>query len=225
MNTKVPCLAVVASSAVFSAAAFATPIAVTSYSFDVGVPQDGNPATQADGDDYVGALPTGWTGPGGVLTTRPNSYFDDKLADSPDLTDTDENAWSNGGTFAQVLSATLQANSVYTLTVDVGDRTDTPFPAVTLGLGTGNTNGQNMLTPSTTVNPAPADGGWATWTSTFTTGAAPAGLGQPLRIELVSGGIQAQFDNVRLDVVPEPTAAALLAGGALAVLGRRRRAR
>jgi hypothetical protein len=62
------------------------------------------------------------------------------------------------------------------------------------------------------------------------TGQSPAGLGRPLRIELVSGGLQAEFDNVRLEAVPlpipEPGSLLLLVSGLaglICCIGRRSR--
>jgi hypothetical protein len=60
---------------------------------------------------------------------------------------------------------------------------------------------------------------------TYTTGAAPAGLGDPLRIELTTDTNVGWFDNVTLDAapVPEPSSAALLAGLSALLFRRKRR--
>ena len=137
----------------------------------------------------------------------------------------------------QVLATTLQANTIYTLTVDVGDRTDLTAQAGAIRLGyvsasptSTNDYGLNLLTATVIndtvpVNGAGASDGWETWQSTFTTGATPTGLGQQLRIELVSfGGVQTLWDNVRLDgtAIPEPSTALLGVFGGLLLLRRRR---
>jgi hypothetical protein len=110
----------------------------------------------------------------------------------------------------QVLTATLQANTTYTLTVDAGDRDGLTFQPCEIRLGTAANPlvsadfGLNLLTGTvvsntTPVNGAGANDGWQTWVTTFTTGPSPAGLGNQLRVELVTtGGIQSYFDNVRL---------------------------
>jgi len=134
----------------------------------------------------------------GVLTARAGSDLAGKLAATPDLADNDQNYWSNSTDLYQALSSTLQANTTYTLVADLGDRNDAAFPSAELRLGYGATPGVNLLTAGSVVNPTPPNGGWALWRSTFTTGVAPAGLGQPLRVELIGGGTQPQFDNVRL---------------------------
>ena len=199
-------MVVIAFTALGVANASADAIFVQNHSFEVGVPQDGNPLTVGPGDDYVIGLPAGWSGTQGVLSTRAGSYFDNILADSPDPNDNNENAWSNGGIISQVLSATLQPNSLYTLTVDVGWASDVQtFVGEDVRLGTGFNDVQTLLTPdSGYATPAPPMGGWTTWTRTYTTGGSPGGLGQPIRIELVNKGVQTQFDNVRLSVQPTP---------------------
>ena len=131
----------------------------------------------------------------------------------------------------QVLGATLTANTTYTLTVDVGDRTDLDPGGPVLRLGTGTTYGANLLagtvvSDTTPVNGAGASDGWETWITTFTTGATPTGLGDALRVELRNDATtQALFDNVRLDAspVPEPSTTALLGLGGLALILRRRK--
>jgi hypothetical protein len=131
------------------------------------------------------------------------------------------------------LSALLAANTTYTLTVDVGDRTDINFAGAILNLGTGPGAGNNLLPAvvianTTPTNTAAAGDGWQTWQSTFTTGAAPANLGQPLRIDLVNiNGIQTLFDNVRLDgsTIPEPSTSILSAIVLGVVMCQRRRTR
>jgi len=128
----------------------------------------------------------------------------------------------------QVLTATLLANTTYTLTVDAGWPTTDTFGGGVISLGYGTTPSVNLLTATSVVDNAPAAGTWTTWTSTFVTGAAPAGLGEVLRIELMAGnyanGIQTWYDDVRLTAtsVPEPASLALLALGGLVCLRRRR---
>ena len=136
-----------------------------------------------------------------------------ELIPRPDGTDT--HAWSNGQDIFQITGEVITADTLYTLTVDLGDRTDTAVPAGTeIRLGAGSTFGVDLLDLDTIVNPTP-DGGWETWSvSTFIDAGDPL-IGELLRIELISGGIQPQFDNVRLtaltqvDVVPEPASIAI----------------
>lgn len=199
---------------------------VPNHSFeDPVVPMDGNPTTKSNGDDFVIGTPTHWQTPDGTtpvngsLTRASGSFFADKLAATPDPSDDDQSFWSNGGDHYQVLSAKLVPDMIYTLTVDVGDRTDTDFPAGTaVRLGYGTTIGANLLTADSATNPTPPSGGWATWENVYITGPHPAGLDQPLRIELASDGQQAHFDNVRLTMVAVPEPAAFVLTG-FAILG------
>jgi len=121
----------------------------------------------------------------------------------------------------QVLTATVAANTTYTLGIVAIDPTfANPFPGGELRLGhvsesptEADDYGLNLLKPTKVVNPTPLNDkenapdnltdGLATWTYTFTTGATPAGLGRKLRIEVLGGGkAQSLFDNVRLVAAP-----------------------
>ena len=156
---------------------------------------------------------------------------------APDGTDTVHYTNATTDSIYQVLAATLQANTVYTLRVDVGDRTDLTAQSGAIRLGyvsaspaANDDYGLNLLTANiindtVPVNGAGATDGWQTWESTFTTGASPTGEGQALRIELVTfAGVQTLWDNVRLDAspVPEPSALLLSALGSFLLLRRRR---
>lgn len=144
----------------------------------------------------------------------------------------------SGHDIYQVLGTTVAANTIYTMTVDIGDRTDLGPGSPVLRLGTVSATptatddyGLNLLTGTIVANTIPLNGagasdGWETWITTFTTGASPTGFGDALRVELENvGGAQALFDNVRLDAspIPEPSAAVLLGLGGLAFVLRRRR--
>lgn len=141
-----------------------------------------------------------------------------KADPSPDGTDSTHYTNSTGDNIYQVLVATLAANSTYRMRVDIGDRTDLSAQSGSIRLGYVSTSpttdhdyGLNLLDATVVNNAIPVNGagasdGWTTWESTFTTGASPAGLGRPLRIELVTaGGVQTLWDNVRLEVTSTPT--------------------
>lgn len=209
----------------FSSTVFGLPITVLNPSFEIDNPGPGGASSGPT---------TNWSGIGHL--DRTVGAFNIVIEPTPDATDGERLGWSNGGTSTQLLSALLAANTTYTLTVDVGDRTDTPFAGAILNLGTGPGAGNNLLPAvviaNTTPNNTPLPGdGWQTWQSTFTTGAAPPNLGQPLRIDLVNPtapiGIQTLFDNVRLSDsnVPEPATGILGVIVFGAVMCKRRRTR
>lgn len=192
------------------AATFAVTVAVANHSFEADGVADGN-------FTVFGATNWGVNGGfnGGIID-RNGSPFDGLVDVTPDAADSEQLAWSNGDDFYQTLAVLLAANTKYTLTVDVSVQSGLPFPTTELRLGAGSVFGSNLLTPTVVSNTTPFNGagasdGWEIWVSTFTTGPAPSGLGDPLRIELVSGGIQSLFDNVRLEAdslgaaIPEPT--------------------
>jgi len=181
------------------AAAFAVSFPVANHSFETN--------DLADGTNASPAAPPNWTvtGGGASYLDRNSGAFNTVIDPTPDA-DGEQLVWSNGGDLYQTLSTVLTANTTYALAVDVGDRTDVnPYAGAQLRLGTGSTFGSNLLTARVAANTAPVNGGgagdgWQTWVSTFTTGASPAGLGNPLRVELINpGGGQTLFDNVRLD--------------------------
>jgi hypothetical protein len=215
-----------------------------------------NAATVSIGNhSFEDATNTSWQlSSNGSTPTNPvrsNTSTSGKHDTPPDGTDWAHH--SNGGSnhdIYQVLGATLAANTTYTLTVDVGDRSDHSPGTPLLRLGTvsdtddGTTGdliandfyGESLLTGMIVANTTPFNNetgdpgnttdGWETWITTFTTGASPTGLGDALRVELENtGGVQAVFDNVRLDAsaVPEPSTTALIGLGGLALILRRRK--
>lgn len=118
-------------------------------------------------------------------------------------------------TFTQTLSATLIANTTYTLQVEVGHRKDVSF----VGYQVQFLAGGNLLAQDNNTL-FPAANTFLTSTVTFSTQNIHAYLGQALQIKLVSLGAQTNFDKVRLDantVVPE-CSSLLLCGLCLAFL-------
>jgi hypothetical protein len=108
--------------------------------------------------------------------------------------------YANGGpsTISQTLSDTLQPNTTYTLSVDVGRRTGFTQEAYTISLSAG---AALIASTSGAQNSLPA--GWTTVTATYTSpGSVTAG--QALKIQITGNGPQTMFDNVRLDATAIP---------------------
>jgi hypothetical protein len=96
---------------------------------------------------------------------------------------------------SQVLTTTLQGNSTYTLSVDVGHRLDGNATNYTIELVAGG----NVLNSVTGNSGSITAGSFATQSVSYTS-AATVTAGQQLEIRLISAGSQGDFDNVTLTV-------------------------
>ncbi|MEO7299248.1 MAG: PEP-CTERM sorting domain-containing protein [Verrucomicrobiota bacterium] len=231
----------------------AAPIVLTNPGFETDAAADGggfNAAVTGWGPFGTGGSPAtsfkGTFDPGaanGAIYTGENNYFLLQATPNGGV------AFSGGG---QNVSAPIQANMRYTLTVDVASYSaGFPFPSVApfddtyVGTGqlifarlvnvTGGSIGFAQTAGVTLVSNDAAPIGtvstMATWTRVYETGAAPADLGGTLAIQLflqsdAAGGQRtALFDNVALDVspIPEPSSFALMGVGCLVLAGWRRR--
>ncbi len=140
----------------------------------------------------------------------------------------------------QALGDTLQANTQYTLQIDVGNIASGTsfdlrgFPGYRIDLLAGTTI---LASDDNTLAGSIAEGAFALSTVTYISGASSAHLGEVLSIRMVSlnvtdpnpdfadAELEVNFDNVRLDAVavPEPAAAALISLGLVSLLVLRRR--
>lgn len=131
----------------------------------------------------------------------------------------------------QVLTATLQVLTQYTLTIEVGNFSDadpgpfnfTGFPGYRVDFFAGST-----LIASDNNTLSPGEGIFMTSVVTFTTSSSHANAGEQLGIRLVNlngAGTEVNFDNVRLDAlaVPEPSTALLVSIGVFCAVFRRYR--
>lgn len=240
-----------------TAAVRAVPVAITNAGFE--------DQTIANGTFQV-LVPSGWTvfDPSSIInqTTnavgliRPNTgpgaeYFPGGTTEGSNaaLVFLDGNVDAPAG-LQQTLAAVLEANTRYTLSVDIGNiasGTSLPgsadgggqfydldgFPGYRIELLAG---GEVIGFDDNSLGSAIADGQFATASFTVDIGASHARMGEALGIRLINlditgtpgaPNIEVDFDNVRLEAaaVPEPAAAACLVAMAAfcACLGRRRK--
>ena len=162
--------------------------------------------------------PTGWTRSSGV------NFQSRGAAGGLNPTDGTRMAWTNNGfTGYQTVGEVIQLGTTYTLTVDVGT---TGFATSTgtfrlygdAGFATAIGGAESAVAVTTNAT-------WITDQSvSFTATAAEAG--QLLGVSFgTTGGVQNEWDNLRLTAVavPEPSTTALLGLGGLALILRRRK--
>lgn len=189
-----------------------------------------SPTPLTDTNDETGlcATPDGWTWTRADLTAAGLFNLSQTSGPGPKVSsipDGSQAVWANRSSLHQVLSATLKANTTYTLTLYAGARSDLDMNQFgdsdpTVRLGYGSTYGENLLTAASSNCPIAARGTWQLWTLTYETGANPAGLNQPLRVELNASSIQPLFDMVQLSsaTVPEPSMLAMVSASVMGLL-------
>ena len=205
---------------VVASISYASPITVSNFSFET-LGAGGVPFACGTGCSFStdGVIP-GWTVGGTAGLLQPGTPANTTLFNS--VPDGSTVAYSNGGTISQTVAPLVQLGVIYTLQVDVLVRKDVGDPGTEALLINGNT----IL--ATGVLPAP--GGFSNFTATYT--GLAADVGKSISIELVSNGVQGDWDNVRLasslpSPVPEPASGVLMGLAAVALAGivmRRKRA-
>lgn len=171
------------------------------------------------GDGAFSNLAPGWVVSGDSGTWNPTVF---QMSQGP--TDGSNVGFSNGGSLSQTLSDVLTAGTEYTLMVDVLSRTDGYLHlSSTLQLWTED----DILLASASLGGLAA-GVTELLTTTYIATAGDPNLGKNLKIVLVSGGVQSDWDNVRLDAapsaVPLPASIWLLGSGLLGLVGMKRKA-
>ena len=205
--------------------AFASPIFVNNFSFETGFVKTNSCAVgdATCGIDFTSTI-SGWTVTGaagdptvGLFQPGDNTGRFNTLSDGP------TSAMSGGATISQMVAPTMVAGWTYVLAVDIGQRKDVPMDGTADLLICTNSNGTSCNAAVVAIGTTPTPGSFGTFTATYVATAADAG--KFITIELKSSGAQGNFDNVRLNSVPEP-ASFLLIGSALLGLSafRRRRA-
>ena len=199
------------SAALVLASATSQAATVINFSFETDVAGNGN---------NIGGSFTGWvtSGAAGYQDLPGTTY-------TPLPTDGIQNAYANSGigVLSQTTSETIVAGQTYTLTVDVG--------LLNVFAGSGSTSTIRLFGLTTGIGTAivqdaafaPTPGFYTTRTITYTAPVGGAFDGQTVGIALSSAaGTQVIFDNVRFNVIPEPSAILLGGLGALGLLRRRR---
>ncbi|UCG47626.1 MAG: PEP-CTERM sorting domain-containing protein [Phycisphaerales bacterium] len=219
-----------------SASAGAAPVPIDNPGFEDPVLADGDWSWSMDDQGWGYFGNDGYQGSWNVTTAE----FPGEAAEGQNV------GWAEGegylGGFAQVLTdpdARLKAGMTYTLTVEVGYAlsTDpfggymvqllaggTPHTPGTGGDYTGAVTGGTLLAEDDNLLTI-AQGTFETSTVTYTYNPALHSglLGEPLQIRLIAyaASDEVEFDDVRLDAIPEPATLALLGLGAL-MLRRKR---
>lgn len=249
----------------------AAPIAIVNPSFEIlptttppGLPlPDGTRLTSRP--DFCGTLnPAGFPcegfGPGwipaAIITTDSVGTMNptDAMFNGP-LPDGEYTAYSNGTSFFQILTETLQPNFIYTLSAYVGMRNLIPNDPMLDGYtenqgyyvelsvdNNGTYDGRTVLARSSWLrlccpgippsfnapdSGSPGYGNWIQVSFTYTPGVG-APIGKNLMIGFGSPGVSANFDMVSLNAeptIPEPSTVTMLAGGLGLFLIRRYRSR
>jgi hypothetical protein len=223
-----------------ASSAAAAPLAITNPGFE-DLYLGSNLPPQYAGDVPTGSFPTGpapagWTSyyasgatpemfigvlnPGTTADHAPNPpCFPDGAPEGDNVVLLYADGDAGGGEYGvvQQLSATLQADTAYTLSVDVGDIASCAglVPPYTNFFNLDGFPGHRVQLLAGGVVVAEHDaalslgeGDWARVEATFVTGSAHAQLGQPLAIRLVNrhqpdvpgvSGLEVDFDDVQLD--------------------------
>jgi len=193
--------------------AFASPVTVENWSFESSSgTQYSDPAY---GTWYMGDI-AGWEHSGdavwGVWAPTGSWY-------TMDVPDGDSIGFLHEGSIRQTTNHLIEAKNKFTLSLDIGNRSDFAFPEYSVNLKAGNT----ILASGSVL---PGEGLFSSLTLSYTALEGDLNIGSFLGIEIVSGGAQLNFDNVRLsndithtNAVPEPTTMLLLGTGLLGLAG------
>ncbi|MBN1554636.1 MAG: carbohydrate binding domain-containing protein [Phycisphaerae bacterium] len=132
-------------------------------------------------------------------------------------------SWGGAGPVQQVLTATYQPNTTYTLTAYVAYRNDLSDHPVDAELQLWDVDHATHFSVASSVLDITAAGEWQLITAGFTTGTTDDCLGDHIavRFNLINSDGQLLIDDVTL--TPEPATMCLLGVGGLGMLLRRKR--
>ncbi len=154
--------------------------------------------------------PTGWSwnGAGTVGLLNPSFFYSSPTpgVSTPNVLFTVSPDGLTNPSVNQILTTTLNANTTYTMSVQVGNRTSGTWGGYHVALET--TNGTVVGDWTGENNNIATPGTFATSSRSFTTGPNPPGLGQPLEVVLEQAtptkNSYSDFDSVLLTTTPAP---------------------
>jgi len=199
---------------------FATPITVANASFETTNPLD-IPCLGTGCAFNTAAIPGWFNTPGGNTGSwQPgnpaNTFYFDTIPDGNTV------GYSSGQLIYQDVSEVVQLGVTYTLLVEVGNRKDFPQAGIVqLFIGGINQPGNTIVTAT---GGTAVEGGWTTFTATYT--GIAADVGKFITIGLRANNLGGDFDNMRLSsstaaTVPEPSSLWLIGIAGLVGFGGR----
>lgn len=191
-------------------------ISITNFSFE----------DPSFGDQGSGSGATGWFGSGGGVYNPQDAQFTGTTGAPGTIPGTGDGvqvAYMNGGSMYQDVGD-IVADSIYELTVAIGQRADLGWSDLTISLRASSETGTVLASQTYDAAAAP-NGTFSDVSFSFSSADFAGEVGNDLFLVFQAPGVQALYDNVRITetAIPEPSSTALLGLGGLALTLRRRR--